>query len=625
MGRSVPIPVKVVLVGFDQNQIDIPYLMSGYGPNSESGSGVSLPTAITNQDLNSGNDTGVIFRPQYSFTFASGGFKQNLLNYLTSIEKDKKGVDPWFVQFAQDTQNPDYVVQNPVAINYAVYDANSVEDWLWSHGQDFGGYPTNGWTLILAYLPELPTITSADVKAFERSNGATLPKTTPHYYGISSTDADLGYALRYRDFMDAWGGHHRMWFADFSAGPVLNSQWEDIPLQVAMGDNNIDSSTPFGKTWLTEYVGDYVAQATYNFVAPGFVYYPQYSPNYQIDVFVFDDRNSTEKTAIPIQKTVNKDMIQSAFRDLVPYSSVTVNVNFPSVPSDLHNLMQASYKYTDSWLMGAVFATPERYGIVDLRPVYDYVLKNFATYEKNPRISAGLITIPAFAFAFSSETYFSYTYKWIIGKTDWETGALLGIAMPEGAFISLNQWTFTRGDQITPPQPGKGEGMTQTIIHELGHEFGLSHPHNYGNIGDFITSPMGYFTNDYKFQLYDKEPLWRAHVDQLYIQTKVLLSKAPAGTLMSQAQSKLAEVDAAYSQMKYADAIAPVIAAYNFAAQATGAPLLQSPLPLTLTTQVTTAPTTSPLLMALVVGIIVGGAIALIAVLTLKRGKQEGS
>jgi hypothetical protein len=275
--------------------------------------------------------------------------------------------------------------------------------------------------------------------------------------------------------------------------------------------------------------------------------------------------------------------------------------------------------------MGAVFATPERYGIVDLRPVYDYVLKNFATYEKNPRISAGLITIPAFAFAFSSETYFSYTYKWIIGKTDWETGALLGIAMPEGAFISLNQWTFTRGDQITPPQPGKGEGMTQTIIHELGHEFGLSHPHNYGNIGDFITSPMGYFTNDYKFQLYDKEPLWRAHVDQLYIQTKVLLSKAPAGTLMSQAQSKLAEVDAAYSQMKYADAIAPVIAAYNFAAQATGAPLLQSPLPLTLTTQVTTAPTTSPLLMALVVGIIVGGAIALIAVLTLKRGKQEGS
>jgi len=620
IGKSVSIPVKVVLLGFDQNQIDIQYLTSGHGANSESGAGVSLPNSITNVDFNSGNDTGVVFRPQYSFTFASGSFKQNFLNYLSSIEKDKTGVDPWFIKYAQDTHNPDYIVQNPVNINYAVYDANSVEDWLWNHGQDFGGYPANGWTLILAYLPDLPTITWADVRTFERTNAAVLPASTPHYYGISSTDADLGYATRYRDFMDAWGGHHRMWFADFSAGPVINSQWEDLPLQVTLGDNNIDTSTSFGKTWLTEYVGDYIAQATYNFIAPGFVYYPQYSPKYQLDVFVFDDRNSTEKAAIPIQKTVNKDMIQAAFTDLVPYSSVSVNLNFPNVPSDLHGLIQASYKYTDSWIQGAIFATPERYGIVDLRPVYDYMLKNFATYEKNPRISAGLITIPAFAFAFTSETYFSYTYKWFIGKTDWETGALLGIAMPEAVFVSLNQWSFTRGDQITPPQPGKGEGMTQTIIHELGHEFGLSHPHNYGNIGDFITSPMGYFTSDYKFQLYDKDALWRAHVDQLYIQTEVLLSKAPAGTLTSQAQSKLSEVDAAYSKMDYAYAIQPALAAYQLAAQAAGVP--QSQLPLVMQAQLSTTPSTSPLLMVLVIGIIVGVAITLVAVITLKRRKQ---
>ncbi len=618
-GKSVTLPIKVVLVGFDQNQIDIPYLMSGYGANTESSSGVSLPNSITNEDTSSGNDTGVVFRPQYTFTFASGAFKQNLLNYLTSIEKDKNGVNPWFIQFAQDTQNPDYIAQNPVAINYAVYDANSVEDWLWNHGQDFGGYPANGWTLILAYLPDLPTITWADVKAFEKSNAATLPTSVPHYYGISSTDADLGYAARYRDFMDAWGGHHRMWFADFSAGPVFNSQWEDIPLQVAMGDNNIDISTSFGKTWLTEYVGDYVAQATYNFIAPGFVYYPQYSPKYQIDVFVFDDRNSTEKAAIPIQKTVNKDMIQSAFTDLVPYSTVTVNVNFPNEPSDLHNLIQASYKYTDSWIEGAVFASPERYGIVDLRPVYDYILTNFATYEKNPRISAGLVTIPAFAFAFTGETYFTYTYKWFIGKTDWETGALLGIAMPEGAFISSNQWEFTRGDQITPPQPGKGEGMTQTIIHELGHEFGLSHPHNFGNIGDFITSPMGYFTNDDKFQLYDKDGLWRAHVDELYLQTELLLSKAPAGATVTQAQSKLADVDTAYSKMNYADAIPTVLAAYQLAAQAAGVPQSQFPLVL----QVSPSPATPiPSLTILMIGVIVGVAITLVAIIALRRRRQ---
>jgi hypothetical protein len=614
--KSTSIPVKVVLVGFDQNQVDVQYLLSGYGPNTESGSGVNLPSSITNEDSSSGNDTGVVFRPQYSFTFASGSFKQNLLNYLTSIEQHKSGVNPWFVQFVQDTQNSDYFDQNPVSVDYAVYDANSVEDWLWNHGQDFGGYPANGWTLIVAYLPDLPSITWADLRDFEKSNAATLPKSTPHYYGISSTDEDLGYVSRYRDFMDGWGGHHRMWFVDLSAGPVFNSQWEDLPLQVMLGDNNIDTSSSFGKTWLTETIGDYVAQATYNFIAPSFVYYPQYSPKYQIDVFVFDDRNSTEKAAMPIQKTVSKDLIQTAFTDLVPYSSVTVNLNFPDVPSDLQNLIQSSYKYTDSWIEGGVFATPERYGVVDLRPVYDYILKNFAIYEKNARISAGLVTIPAFAFAFSGETYFTYTYKWFIGDTDWETGALLGIAMPEGAFISLNQWSFTRGDQISPPQTGKGEGMSQTIIHELGHEFGLSHPHNFGNIGDFITSPMGYFTNDYKFQLYDKDGLWRAHVDEIYLQTELLLSKVPTGTSTTDAQSKLSQVDTAYSQMNYADAIQPVLAAYQLAAQAAG--ITQSQFPLVLQTG-PAAPSSSPPLVFLVIGIVVGVAIAIIAVVALKR------
>ncbi len=631
--KSSSIPVKVVLVGFDQNQIDIQSLLSAYGTNTESGGGLTLPSSITNEALDSGNDTGVVFHPQYTFTLASAGFKQSLLNYLSSIKKEKNGIDPWFIKYAQDPQNPDYVTQNRIAVNYVVYDANSVEDWLWNHGQDFGGYPSNGWTLILAYLPDLPSITWADLKAFEKSNGDTLPKSSPHYYGISSTDADLGYASRYRDFMDAWGGHHRMWFADLSAGPVLNSQWEDLPLQVELGNNNIDLSTSFGKTWLTENVGDYVAQAAYNFIAPGFVYYPQFSPKYQIDVFVFDDRNSTEKAAIPIQKTVNKDMIQAAFTDLVPYSSVAVNVNFPDVPSDLRNLIQGSYKYTDTWIMGAVFATPERYGVVDLRPVYDYMTKNFATYEKNPRVQPGLITIPAFAFAFSSETYFTYSYKWFIGKTDGETGALLGIALPEAAFISLNQWSFTRGAQIDPPQPGKGEGMTQTIIHELGHEFGLSHPHNFGNIGDFITSPMGYFTNDYKFQLFDKDALWRAHVDELYIQSEVWLSKGPSGTLATQAQGKLAEVDAAYSSMNYAVAIVPAIAAYQLAAQAAGIPVtsitVTSPMPtysspvsssITSSSETTGMILTSPTLLYMVIGIM-GLAIVLIIVL-LKPRKQ---
>lgn len=584
-GRPVPVSIKVVLVGFNQAQIDIAHL-------SWSGSGKNLPDVIPNFEYDSGNNTGVVFRPQYSFSFASSSFKDSLVTYLGSIENRTRGKNPWFGQWQQDKKNKDYSVFEPLTINYIRYDANSVEDWLWNHGQDFGGYPEKAWTIVVAYLPELPSVSWADVKVFKNTNGDTLPKSTPHYYGITHTDTDLGYTYRYRDFMNAWGGHHRMWFVDLSAGPVMNSQYEDIPLQVAIGDNNIDLSSDFGRNWLTEYVADYLWQATVNFVVPNFVYYPRYSPNYQIDIFILDDRSAAEKSKVQIQTTVNKDVVAAAFQDLVPYSTIAVNLNFADVSQQLHDLIKSNYKYADSWIYGAVFGEPQRYGVVDLRPIYKYMLDNLSTFEPNLSQMQDKITIPVFAFAFTEETYFTYTYKWDIGKTDWETGALLGIAMKEMVLISFNQWEFTRGDQITPPQSGKGNGFTQTIIHEVGHEFGLMHPHQFGNIGDFIFSAMGYFTDDYKFGQADKDALQRAQVDQIYMQTEQLLNQAStspsAAQLVGQAENKLSEADSAYSSMEYADAIQPALAAYQLALQAA-----QTQSTAATQTQTTAAPQTS--------------------------------
>jgi hypothetical protein len=362
-----------------------------------------------------------------------------------------------------------------------------------------------------------------------------------------------------------------MWFVDLSAGPVFNSQYDDIPLQVALGDNNIDLSSDFGRNWLTEYVSDYVWEATFNFVTPNFVYYPRYSPNYQIDVFILDDRNATEKSEVPIQDTVNKGMVGTAIQELVPYSKVAVNVSFVEISRQLHDLVKSNYKYTDSWIFGAVFGEPQRYGIVDLRPIYKYMLDNLTTFEHTPSETQDKITIPVFAFAFTGETYFTYPYKWYIGKTDWETGALLGVALKEAVFISYNQWEFTRGDKIDPPQPGKGEGFTQTIIHEVGHEFGLMHPHQYGNIGDFIFSAMGYFTDDYTYGQIDKDAIQRAHVDQIYMETERLLNQASTdpitAQMVTQARNKLSEADSAYNAMKYADALQSVLAAHQLALQ----------------------------------------------------------
>lgn len=598
--RSVSIPVKVVLIGFDAGLVDLSYL-------SWSGSSKNLPSSITNLVLDSGNSTGTVFHPDYTFTFAPVGFKQDFESYLHSIEKSVNGKDPWFQEYVPDKKNSDYYTTNPVAVNYVVYDANSVEDWLWNHAQTLGGVPSNGWTIIVSYLPELPSVTWSDVKAFEKTNGGKVPKSKPHYYGISSTDSDLGYSFRYRDFMNAWGGHHRMWFVDLSAGPVQNSRWEDIPLQVALGDNNIDLTLPFGKSWMTEYIADYVWQATANFITPDFVYSPEYSPQYKIDVFVMDDRSSSEKNAIPIERTVDQAKIVSAFQDLVPYSQIKINVNFQDTPSELHQLIASNYKFADSWIYGNVFGSPQRYGIVDMRPVYKYILMNLATFEKNPRMTGDTITIPVFAFALTGQTYFTYAYKWDIGKQDWETGALLGIALPEAAFISLNQWEFTRGNEAN--QRGKGDGFTETIIHETGHEFGLMHPHQYGDIGDFIYSAMGYFTNDYGFGQIDKDALQRAHADELYFKTTQLLSElSSTPNTESQTLNKLNEAQAAYDQMNYTGAVSTYAAAYQEAKQA--APQQTSSQNTILPITLSNGNMAIYLAVGIIVGVIVGFAVA---------------
>jgi len=108
VGHSVSVPIKVLLIGFDQ--IDLSYL-------SWTGDSRNLPSSIVNVDLISGNTTGVVFHPQYDVTFAPGSFKQNLVAYLGSIAKQAHGRNPWFGQYQVDKENPDYYISVLTRIN----------------------------------------------------------------------------------------------------------------------------------------------------------------------------------------------------------------------------------------------------------------------------------------------------------------------------------------------------------------------------------------------------------------------------------------------------------------------------------------------------------------------------
>lgn len=572
--RLVSIPVKVVFVGIDPTTVDVSYIK---WPGN-------LPTTTFAQVLQpppGGNLTGIVYNVSYTFTFANSDFKTKLVSYLQSIQEIKNETNPWFYYYTLEPSG--YVsASNFYSLKAVTYDANKVEDWIYSNQQDLGGFRSNGWTLMFMYLPELPSYSFKDYRDFLIYQRTAPPNGTAHYYSVQYQDSDLGYRLRYRDFMTGWGGVHRFWFDDFSAGPTFWTWPEDLPLQIALEDNHIDLRSAYGRTWFTQYVADYIGQATWNFVTPFFVYAPTYSEKYNFDVHVFDNRTSEERQAVDIHSTTDPDKIKSAFQDLLPYSSIDVSLKLEDLSKypELGDVIRRNYKYTDSFTFG-VSGQPLQYGIVDARPVYKYLLDNFRIFEPNFHRDRSEFTVPVFAFAFSNDTLFTFSYKWMISKPESQMKALLGVALGDLALVSMSQQEFQRGNYVSPIQPGKGEGFTQAIIHESGHMLGLQHPHNFGPVGDFTLSVMGYYTYDYVFGEIDKDALQRVHVDQIYLEVESMLQqlspKNPISALSI--QNQLNSVDARYSQMDYVHALSLVLNAEAAARSALASATIITVLP----------------------------------------------
>lgn len=508
--RKVPINIKIILVGpyFNKEIIDPSFLEN------------LLPKNKTNVILMDEITTRVLYDIKYEFIFTSQDFRIKLAKYLTSIGEEKEVENPWFYNFEIGV---DWFKKEPTKVKATFYNTTLVEKWLYENKEEYGGFPENGYTIMLLDMHDLPSITYEHFSKFliARSLGFPLPEVTAHYYSVFYEDKDLGYRLRYRGFATGWGGNYRFWFIDLSAGPTFISEWFDLPIQIIMEDQGINPYTSTGSKWLTELLADYIIEFIYNLALPNYVYNPSLSKNYRIELIVFDDRRLDEKEIVSIENTININYIRNAIKTLIPYSNISIGIDFKDLSHylELEKELRENTIFINSWLHRYLFISDTNNSYIDAESIYYYLKNNLNKFVNNFIRDEETYTIPIFIFAFSNNTHFYFKYKWYIQNIHPEFKSILGVALKEFVLIGISQQDLTYGEYVSPKQEGKGLGLTQTIIHEIGHMLGLMHPFQYSDVGNFVNSTMSYFSYSYGFSSFDKDAINRAHVDKLIIET----------------------------------------------------------------------------------------------------------
>ena len=563
LNRFASLTIKIVFLGITPSELNSTYLKSS----------VSVPPLKYQAILAGPLNTGVIFNFNYQLVFADNSTVNNFAQYLLSIQK------------AQDTPpspSTPYALVNPyftnsstlsVAHNY-FYDADKVESWLGSNITLFGGNPASGYTLFVADLSGLsvPSFTYSEYQAYTLDCRICPPPSAvdAHFYNRTITDPDLSLKLP-RHFMTGWGGTGRFYYMDLSAGP---SYWtNELPVQVASQLRGISTTTYYGKLWMSKFIGAYVNGAVNNLFAPDQLYPVNYAQNYNIQLFVIDNRTTAEQAQGPkLKATISQTRIQENLTSLVPFdgaTGVTVNIRYANV-TDYPGLAAIVANATTS-LRDPVSGRP----IVDGDLVYNWFttsgLGHIANFINVTRTTSR-IDIPGFLFAFKGNYTFGVPFKEDIGSPSL-SGSFGGEALGDMVLIGLSQQAeFTVGNNSTYNQPGKGVGFTHDAIHELGHTMGLNHPFIYDLTEDFTKTVMGYYAYSLNFSQFDRDSVLRGVNDELLSFALQALSTTPDTLFnsgyISTANQNIVQAENLYNTMDYAGAVQYSLAAAQNASAA---------------------------------------------------------
>lgn len=402
--------------------------------------------------------SGAKYLYQYKFVSAPKEFSTDLFNMM---KEDAKRINPFYGE--NDYKNPSGianwvktnhtewvdVAQQRYDIAYKLIDAQKVESFIYDNliAKDSSLNHQNSANLVFI---------ADDMKEIDFLHNYIIHTKDPSTDKYHKAVGLMGY-----------GGKHNTYFFDLYAVP-----WDKYQGVPGWYDPNlINEYTDFHDLINEEdrihLFADYINNATSLLITPSYVYPPVYKTNYLIDLVIATEPSSTANTVL-IDHFIDEGKIISQLEELIPNSSWTLNLTLENMdssnlPTNLKKILNSAKKvYVLSEDSGPVAS------ILDTEDVSRELISWASTRESSDfrdfeDIKNSQWTIPVLV---------------IIGKSDnqWYIGdyGVIGYGAPNPEDENQPCCAIALSNDKTVWTDNSG--MTDLVVHEVGHVLGLSHP-----------------------------------------------------------------------------------------------------------------------------------------------------
>jgi hypothetical protein len=545
------VPVNVVFIGYDRRDINRGQLRAGLPREYE-------PVVRSRLWYGNVEKTGIRYTYDYDVTFADRAYENRFFSRLKRLAKKAPVTD--FQQLYNDQEN------NAVEVtgNYEI-SAPAVERWLAENAPE--GVNTRENTVYL-------------INWYERKDFRF------HVYTkTDEPDPDTGYnfgAERASRKITAWGGTtardeetglgstRRVWFHDISAGPeMFAGSWnvDDADLD---GDDEPDYRIP--PIWeygsyrpagaLTADLSRLVRYVAINLLFTSSPLYPVELPTSEPPRTINLDNNTYEgwPGVNASARYIDPNLLTSELQELLAFNKL-------------------DYDNQDLPFTG------------EARRCYEEWVVDDSCYPG--------LGYPPFANLFLQNTFQLARTKDDRGRVDYEL-PMFSYALGENdpGFLGFADDNYIDGTQtyvfafVSPDIVEAGYGLTTTLIHEVGHHVGLSHPHDgwdaetgvdYEPTGDYYFAWLGTYSNtmmsyidlNWDFSQFDADNL-RRFQSAAYIEGANRLAAAAlagpnpgrATAALTAADRAVGQAERAFRQHRYVPAETLALAAYYLARQA---------------------------------------------------------